>query len=46
VSEVAGLTIGDPDLRERSGWVTVRAMEGKGRKQRRVPVHAKARRAL
>ncbi len=45
-SEVAGLTIGNVDLGERSGWVTVRAMKGKGRKRRRVPVHAKARRAL
>ena len=42
-SEVAGLTVGDLELNERSGWVTVR---GKGRKQRRVPVNAKARRAL
>jgi len=42
-SEVAGLTVGDLELNERSGWVTVR---GKGRKQRRVPVHARARRAL
>ncbi len=42
-SEVAGLTVGDLELNERSGWVTVR---GKGRKQRRVPVNAQARRAL
>jgi site-specific recombinase XerD len=42
-SEVAGLTVGDVELNERSGWATVR---GKGRKQRRVPVHARARRAL
>jgi site-specific recombinase XerD len=42
-SEVAGLTVGDVALNERSGWVTVR---GKGRKQRRVPIHAQARRAL
>ncbi|MBC7251486.1 MAG: tyrosine-type recombinase/integrase [Anaerolineae bacterium] len=42
-SEVAGLRVGDVELNERSGWVMVR---GKGRKQRRVPVNAKARRAL
>jgi site-specific recombinase XerD len=42
-SEVAGLTVSDVELNERSGWATVR---GKGRKQRRVPVHARARRAL
>lgn len=43
-SEAAGLRIGDLDLGERHGWVTVRA--GKGRKRRRVPLHARARRAL
>jgi site-specific recombinase XerD len=42
-AEIAGLTISDVALNERSGWVTVR---GKGRKQRRVPVHARARQAL
>jgi site-specific recombinase XerD len=42
-SEIANLTVGDVELNERSGWATVR---GKGRKQRRVPVHARARRAL
>jgi site-specific recombinase XerD len=42
-SEVARLTVGDVELNERSGWVTVR---GKGRKQRRVPIHARAWRAL
>ena len=42
-AEVAGLTVGDVALNERSGWVTVR---GKGRKQRKVPIHARARRAL
>ena len=42
-SEVAGLKVRDVELNERSGWVTVR---GKGRKQRRVPVNARARRAL
>ena len=41
VSEVAALTLGDVELGERSGWVTVRS--GKGRKQRRVPLHARAR---
>ncbi len=45
-SEVAGLKIGDVDLGERHGWVTVQAAKGKGRKRRRVPVHAKARRVL
>lgn len=43
-SEVARLTVGDMELKERSGWVTVGI--GKGRKRRRVPIHAKARRAL
>ena len=42
-SEVAGLKVRDLELNERSGWVTVR---GKGRKQRRVPMNARARRAL
>jgi integrase len=42
-SEVANLTVGDVELNERSGWVTVR---GKGRKQRRVPLHVRAGRAL
>jgi len=42
-AEVAGLTLGDLDLGERHGWVTVR---GKGRKQRRVPLHTRARRAI
>lgn len=41
VSEVAALTLGDLELGERSGWVTVRS--GKGRKQRRVPLHVRAR---
>ncbi|MEA3310168.1 MAG: tyrosine-type recombinase/integrase [Chloroflexota bacterium] len=44
VSEVAALQRRDLELQPRSGWVTVR--EGKGRKRRRVPVHARARRAL
>jgi integrase/recombinase XerC len=42
-SEVANLSVGDVALNERSGWVTVR---GKSRKRRRVPIHARARRAL
>jgi integrase/recombinase XerC len=42
-SEVASLTIDDVELNERSGWATV---HGKGRKQRRVPVHTRSRRAL
>ena len=45
-SEIAGLTVGDLELNDRSGWVTVRATEGKGRKKRRVPVYARARRLL
>lgn len=44
VSEVAALTAGDITLGERSGWVLVRS--GKGRRQRRVPINAKARRAI
>ena len=43
-SEVAAVKCGDMQLGERSGWVTVRS--GKGRKQRRVPIHARARDAL
>ena len=46
VSEVAGLKIGDVELGERHGWVTVQATKGKGRKHRRVPIHTKARRVL
>jgi site-specific recombinase XerD len=42
-SEVAGVKIGDLELGERSGWVTVRATKGKGRKERQVPVNARAR---
>ncbi|MBN1954181.1 MAG: tyrosine-type recombinase/integrase [Anaerolineae bacterium] len=42
-SEVAGVKIGDLELGERSGWVTVRATKGKGRKERRVPVNARVR---
>jgi integrase/recombinase XerC len=45
-SEVAALKVGDKEIRERSGWVTVRAPRAKGRKRRRVPLHAKARRVL
>jgi len=43
-AEAAGLTLGDLELGERSGWVTVRF--GKGRKWRRVPIHLRARKAL
>jgi len=43
-AEVAAVKCGDVQIGERSGWVTVRS--GKGRKQRRVPIHAKARDAL
>ena len=44
VGEAADLHVGDVDLHDRSGVVLVR--EGKGRKQRQVPVNATARRAL
>jgi len=44
VSEVCALTIKDVTLRERSGWVLVRA--GKGNKERRVPLNRDAREAL
>jgi site-specific recombinase XerD len=44
VGEAADLHIGDVDLHDRSGVVRVR--EGKGRKQRQVPLNATARRAL
>src|SRR5262249_41669971 len=44
VGEAAALRVGDLDLRDRSGVVRVR--EGKGRKQREVPLNAGARRAL
>jgi site-specific recombinase XerD len=44
VSEVCALLLGDLNLRDRSGRVRVR--EGKGRKQREVPLNSNARRAL
>jgi integrase len=44
VGEVAALLIGDLDLGVRAGLVRVR--EGKGRKQREVPLTSAARRAL
>lgn len=44
VGEAADLHIGDVDLHDRSGVVRVR--EGKGRKQRQVPLNSTARRAL
>jgi len=43
-AEASGLTLGDLELGERSGWVTVRF--GKGRKRRRVPIHLRARKVL
>jgi integrase/recombinase XerC len=43
-SEVSAVKCGDIQINDRSGWVTVRS--GKGRKQRRVPIHIKARDAL
>jgi site-specific recombinase XerD len=44
VGEVAGLRISDLALHDRSGVVRVR--EGKGRKQREVPLNSQVRRAL
>lgn len=44
VEEAAQLVAGDVEIRERSGWLTVRS--GKGRKQRRVPLNVEARSAL
>ncbi len=44
VGEVVALTWGDVELRPRSGHVVVR--QGKGGKQRRVPLNAEARKAL
>ena len=44
VGEVAALRIGDLAMHDRSGMVPVR--EGKGRKQREVPLNSNARRAL
>ena len=44
--EVAALRLGDVEINERSGWVTVRASNAKGRKQRRVPLNLRARRAI
>ena len=44
--EVAALQVGDLEINERSGWVTVRASNAKGRKQRRVPLNLRARRAI
>lgn len=44
VSEVCNLNRSDLQLNERSGWVTVR--QGKGNKQRRVPLNVTIRRIL
>ncbi len=44
VSEVVGLDIGDVALNDRSGWATIR--QGKGLKEREVPLSLQARRAL
>lgn len=44
VSEVVALEINDLELKERSGWATVR--RGKGLKERRVPLSANTRKAL
>jgi len=44
VGEVVGLDLEDVALNERSGWVTVR--QGKGLKERRVPLSLQTRKAL
>ncbi len=44
VSEVIALEVSDLDLRERSGWVTIR--QGKGNKTRKVPLGLEVRKAL
>jgi site-specific recombinase XerD len=44
IGEVVGLDLEDVALNERSGWVTVR--QGKGLKERRVPLSLQARKTL
>jgi site-specific recombinase XerD len=44
VSEIVGLVHADLELSDRSGWIIIR--NGKGNKQRRVPVPLPARRSL
>ncbi len=44
VGELAALKVSDFTLYERSGWV--RVVDGKGRRQREVPLNATARRAM
>ena len=44
IGEVVGLALEDVALNERSGWVTVR--QGKGLKERRVPLSLQARKTL
>lgn len=44
VGEVVGLDVADVELNGRSGWVTVR--QGKGLKERKVPLSLRARKAL
>jgi site-specific recombinase XerD len=44
VGEVVGLDLEDITLNERSGWVTIR--QGKGLKERRVPLSLQTRKAL
>jgi site-specific recombinase XerD len=44
VSEVVGLDVGDVEIRERSGWATIR--QGKGLKERQVPLSLRCRRDL
>jgi len=44
VGEVVGLDLKDVELNERSGWITIR--QGKGLKERKVPLSLQARKAL
>ena len=46
LSEAIGLRLNDIETSERSGWVTIRAEVGKGRKERKVPISKEARHAL
>ena len=46
LSEVIGLKLSDIEIKERSGWVTIRAEVAKGRKERKVPLSREARYAL
>lgn len=44
VGEVVSLEVSDIELKERSGWITIR--QGKGNKTRRVPLGLEARKAV